>query len=1417
MMKFQFRRRMAQFTVCILTLGMLAGWLPFGHERAYAGTGGIIDTVAGGSYGDEGDGGPAVDAELENPSAVAMDSIGNLYIADAGNNKIRKVNAVTKQISTVAGDGNYGYAGDGNSALGAQFRNPTGVAVDDDGNVYIADKYNNRIRKIDADGNISTIAGTGVNDYSGDSGLAVDAALSNPSAVAIYDGNLYIADTSNHRIRLIDAAGNIHTVAGSDDSGYSGDGGKAVEARLYYPSAIAVDGSGNLYIADTYNNRIRKVDFSSGIGIISTVAGSSLTDGFGGDGGSAVEAQLNEPEGVAIDDSGNLYISDTDNNRIRKVIPSGTIMTIAGIGTGGYSGDGGSGLLAELNGPLGITLDSAGNLIIADTYNYAIRIQDPYIPSSEASLSNIMLSSGTLSPAFAPGTTDYTASVVNGISSIRVTPTTTNSLMSVKVNGQRIASGTESGDINLDVGDNRIDLVVLAEDGVTEKPYTIIVKREVSSNANLSQLSLSKGTLSPTFISTTTTYTATASQSQISVTPTLSDAMASVKVNGTPVVSGTTSLPISLNMGSITPIEIVVTAQNGTTTKSYTINVTRTISANADLSGLLLSSGTLSPAFAAGTTDYEASVENSVSSITVTPTTADGSAGMTVNDVPVNSGFASAPLPLVVGSNMIKVEVTAENGTKRLYTVTVTRAESSNADLTDLTLSNGELIPSFVPGTFKTSVGHQVSSVTVTPTVADTVHATVTISLYAGGGTLVSGPFAVPSGTASPSLPLAVGSNTITVLVTAQDGTTKTYTVTATRGASSNADLSNLTLSSGTLVPAFAGTYTASVGHSVSSITVTPTLSEAANASVTASVYSGSGTLVGGPHIVLSGTASPALPLSEGNNKIEVVVTAQDGATKIYTVTVTRAAGGGQANLSGLSLSSGTLSPSFDPDTIQYTASVGAAISNVTVTMTVSDMDKAATTVSVYNSTGTLTSGPFAMTSGTAAFSLPLNAGSNEISLVVTTLGGATKTYKIDITRAASGTSPGGGGGGGGGGGAFISKPVIDLNGQTLDPARIDTKKPFVTLAATPKDGVTYVSVPASILTDLSVNNADFYLEITTPYAIYQVPVNLVSLIPEFSALLEKNRLKAEDVSFKITLTDKSGDKTLQAAIASVLPNGKVLGAIVDFRIDIVHTNTGLTIGKEGQFNQALTRLIPMPNNSTDLPELWGAFRYNEMNKKLEFVPAKKVKKDGVVYISILSFTNSVYFAASKTVGFSDMEQHWARSFVDLAAVKGLVEGIGNEKYAPDKKMTRAEFATLLVRSLGRGAFDASSAAYVDVKPEAWYADAVAQAKELGLLDIVSGMSFHPDQPLTREEMASMLAAVIAQGKLPTVTELIGADNFKDIESVDPAYLEDVRLMVKLQIMTGVSKDAFDPQGQVTRAQAATVFIRTLQALGMVD
>ncbi|MFD0674435.1 S-layer homology domain-containing protein [Cohnella sp. GCM10027633] len=394
--------------------------------------------------------------------------------------------------------------------------------------------------------------------------------------------------------------------------------------------------------------------------------------------------------------------------------------------------------------------------------------------------------------------------------------------------------------------------------------------------------------------------------------------------------------------------------------------------------------------------------------------------------------------------------------------------------------------------------------------------------------------------------------------------------------------------------------------------------------------------------------------------------------------------------------------------------------------------------------------------------------------------------------------------------------PVIDLNGVTLDPSTIDITKPIYTLEVTPKGGSAYVSIPASILTGFENKNAAFLLEIKTPYGSYRVPVNLATLIPGLQDLLSANKLNAKEISFKITLTDKSGDNAIQTALANGLPNGKVMGAIVDFHIDVINTKTGQIVGAADKFSKALTRVIPLPTSVTAMPAQWGAFRYNE-TKKFEFVAATAKQIDGVWYAMISSYTNSVYVIAENAVSFADVQKHWSRSYVELTAAKGLVEGTGGDRFDPSKAVTRAEFTTMLVRALGLGTSAGSAAPYDDVKQSAWYGDTVAKAKELGVLDFVKGNRFNPNKPLTREEMASMLAAIIKLEKPPMTKEYTSLNGYKDIESVNADVLEDIRLMVKLQIMTGTSVDSFNPKDESTRAQAAVVFIRTLQLVGRID
>ncbi|MPR35737.1 hypothetical protein GBK04_20875 [Cytophagaceae bacterium SJW1-29] len=330
----------------------------------------IINTVAGtGNPGFSGDGGPATSASLGSPYGVTADGTGNIYVADQYNHRIRKISS-SGAISTIAGNGTAGFSGDGGAATNASLSAPARVALDGSGNLYIADQNNNRIRKVSTNGIISTIAGNGTAGFAGDGGAAINASLAAPTGVAVDEsGYIYIADRDNNRIRKVGNDGIISTFAGNGVAGVGGDGGTATIAGLYAPTDVAVDGSGNVFIADRDNSRIRKVTTN---GIINTVAGNGGT-GFSGDGGSATSATLTSPSAVTLDISGNLFIADGGNFRIRRVDASGIISTVAGNGIYGFSGDGGDATSAKLTFPSGIATDGMGNLYIADTDNHRIR------------------------------------------------------------------------------------------------------------------------------------------------------------------------------------------------------------------------------------------------------------------------------------------------------------------------------------------------------------------------------------------------------------------------------------------------------------------------------------------------------------------------------------------------------------------------------------------------------------------------------------------------------------------------------------------------------------------------------------------------------------------------------------------------------------------------------------------------------------------------------------------------------------------------------------------------------------------------------------------------------------------------------------------------------------------------------------
>ncbi|HET7497281.1 MAG TPA: hypothetical protein VFM00_03190 [Candidatus Eisenbacteria bacterium] len=341
--------------------------------QVHVASGGISTLAGNGTMGYAGDGGAATSANLKNPEGVTVATNGDVYLCDSDNHVIRRVAAATGIITTVAGNGNPGNTGDGGLATAAKLKFPEDVTVAANGDLYIADTGNHVIRKVAAaSGVIVTVAGNGSPGFSGDGGVATAARLNSPRGIQVAaNGDLYIGDRTNNRIRKVTAAtGTITTAAGTGTAGYSGDGGPATAAKLRAPQGLHLASNGDLYVADAGNHVVRKI---SAAGIISTFAGTG-TSGYSGDGGLATAARLNAPEAVHLAPTGDAYVADTGNHVIRKVqAGSQAISTIAGTGAAGFGGDGGAATSAQLDTPRGIAVASTGVFYIGDKNNQRVR------------------------------------------------------------------------------------------------------------------------------------------------------------------------------------------------------------------------------------------------------------------------------------------------------------------------------------------------------------------------------------------------------------------------------------------------------------------------------------------------------------------------------------------------------------------------------------------------------------------------------------------------------------------------------------------------------------------------------------------------------------------------------------------------------------------------------------------------------------------------------------------------------------------------------------------------------------------------------------------------------------------------------------------------------------------------------------
>ncbi|EPD82190.1 cadherin-like beta sandwich domain-containing protein [Paenibacillus sp. HGH0039] len=976
-------------------------------------------------------------------------------------------------------------------------------------------------------------------------------------------------------------------------------------------------------------------------------------------------------------------------------------------------------------------------------------------PSDNALLNNLTLSAGTLSPVFASGTTSYTAQVATGVSSIDVTPVVADGTATMTMNGQSVPSGT-AVPMSLNVGDNTVTVIVTAQDGRTSETYTVTVKRAapLSGNADLSSLALSAGTLNPAFAAGTTAYTASVANavSTVDVTPAVADSTASVKVDGTPVTSGTASA-VSLNVGSNT-VEVQVTAQNGSV-KTYMLTITRAASGNADLSGISLSEGTLTPAFDPAQISYTAAVPNASAGIDITAVTADVAASITVNGDAVVSGTPK-PVSLNVGDNPITIVVKAADNTLKTYTVTVTRAASSNADLSALTLSKGTLTPAFAAGTklYTATVASDVYDLDLAAQLAD-LTATMTIA----GNPAASGQ--------TVNIPLHVGANPVTIVVTAQDGTTQSYTVTINRQAppSSNALLSGLKISPGTLNPVFAGTqtsYTADVAHDITEITVTP-----AAADSTASVS------VNGH--VLSAGGSEIVPLLTGANTITVQVTAQDGTKNSYVIIVTRAVPpSGNADLSGLALSAGTLTTAFAPGVTAYTASVKNSVTEVTVTPTAAD---ATASVSVNGVSVPAGSGR----------QIALSVGANPVTVVVTAQNGTAKTYTVTFTRESSG-------GGGGGGGGSTERPidgrieVVSSSGEVLNESFTKLIGDNLTMLADiySADGATLFKQ------NVSVNTSG-------KFTLYSLSAGTYKMILSLTA---PNGEKLAGTAGTLTVnSDTAVFRTQKIDPFGTVRDSVTGAALAGVKVTLYWADT--------EKNRSAGKIAGTPVSLPELAKMLPGQNKNAQTTSSDGRYGWLVYPDGAYYLIAEKDGYETYDSRSDR-GSGIVAKDFTSLKFDIALKpsgayhehKPYMEGYPDGTFQPGKGISRAELAAILARLFANETYAAVQNPFADVPATHWafqYVTAVFGGK---LMDGYPDGKFYPERILTRAEMATILV------KLRQLPGVQGTSAFTDLQGHWAA--ENIRKAEKAGLLSGFEDGTFRPDQALTRAQAVVIFNKLL-------
>lgn len=1166
----------------------------------------------------------------------------------------------------------------------------------------------------------TVLGGTGTGGYNGDGGAATGAELNGPSGIwrDMNSGVMYIADTNNHRIRKIDANGKITTVAGTGTAGFSGDGQAATSAKLNGPTDVVMDGSGNLYIADKNNHRIRKVAAN---GNISTVAGTGQA-GYNADGIAATSAQLYEPYGVAMDSSGNLLIADSLNARIRKVDTEGQITTIAGTGEEGYSGDNGPATEAKIAQPYHLAVDTDDTLYIVDAMNQNARKVD---------------TSGTIStlkgknPAYpqsspSPLTLNFPQGIaVDGQGNVYVPDSLNNVIRKLDSNGyvQDINTGTNYV-YGLKADSNGTIYYV---DNIKNNVFQMTI---LSDNAELTSVAgetdSAPGGGDGRSAGNTVTWSVYVSQSRtaiglgdlVSATSATAKLFSDNAFSSEVTVGGT----IPLTDSGATVVYVKVTAEDAITVKYYAVTVTRAPSNDAGLTSLAGKTDSAPGGGNGGTSGdavtwsvYVPSDQSAISLPDVFPA-ADATIKLYTDNGFTNEVTAGGEIPLTPGgATNVYIAVTAQDTTTvKYYAVTVHRAALPSADTSLISLAGKT--DDMPGGSSGGTPGDTVMwSLNVPHGITAISRTDIVVDAKASFKLYADSGFTdeITGGTTI-SLTEA-GATTVYVAVTAEDATTvKYYAVTVNRAGPPSTD-AGLTSVAGKTDGAHGGGNGTAAGEAITWTVNVPNGKSAISRTDVVPAAGAAFKLYTDNGFTEEVTASGMIRLTAGGKTVVyVAVTAEDTVTvKYYAVSVIR------------------------------------------------DSNS-------YSNQGPLSS------PGSEGIEVYVNGKAEKIGTLTTT--------KVDDRTVAA----------------------LTLDQQKLsEKLAAEGPNAWVTLVMNKESDVVIAQLTNENIEKLKEYGAT--LEMKTAKASYKLPsreLDRAKLVAELGSDAD-----LENVEVQIEIADSEADKVRLMEDAAQAGGFTLIVPPMDFTVKVTSQGKSYEIPR---YSAYVERTIALPDGidpskiTTGLVvETGGTTRH--VPTRIEFI-------DGKYYAKISSLTNSTYSVIWHPLTFEDMEQHWAKNAVNDMGSRMVVQGVNDTTFLPDADITRAEYAAVIVRGLGLKLGDGANP-FSDVAAGAWYESAIRTAAFYGLIEGFEDGTFRPNDKITREQ------AVVVIGKAMMISglkdKLQGQDTsamlgqFADADTVAAWAKDSVTKALVAGIITGREGKVLDPQAHVTRAEIA-VMVRNL-------